>query len=78
MREVEELDPNAYTIKVHKQVSDYFSMLQKKIKEAEKLILNQIKNSENLRGLKEIYDQLHQKVNSREVESLEEEKKIID
>lgn len=53
-------------------------MLQKKIKEAEKLILNQIKNSENLRGLKEIYDQLHQKVNSREVESLEEEKKIID
>lgn len=40
LKEFEQLDPNAYHLKVQKQTTDYFSLLQKKLKEAEKQVLN--------------------------------------
>ena len=65
-------------MQVQNEVSQYFNRVYKTVKEVERDVIAQIKASENLKRLREAHDQLYQKLNHKEMDLLQEEKRVID
>ena len=59
-------------------MSDFFNTIYKQVREVEKEVIASIKSSTNLAALKEALDALHAKLNHKQMDRLEEEKKLID
>lgn len=64
--------------KIQRQVSDFFATLTTQIKSIEKDVMNHIQNSQSLAKLKEALSNLHFKLNNKDIDRLEEEKKTVD
>jgi hypothetical protein len=60
------------------QISDYFAAVRSAVNQAEKEVGLQIKNSKNQAGLKAALTALHFKLNTEEMDRLQEEKVTID
>ena len=59
-------------------MSDFFGTVYRTIKEIEREVIIQIKWSNNLNSLHVLLENLYQKLNHRQMDKLEEEKKDID
>ena len=64
--------------KIQRQVADFFNILTAQIKSIEKDVMNHIQNSQSLASLKDALASLHFKLNNKDIDRLEEEKKTVD
>lgn len=78
LKDLENLDPVTFQNKVQSQVNDFFQKVYKQIREVEKEVISQIKSSVNLQSLREALEALHAKINHKEFDQIEDEKKAID
>ena len=78
LNQVNSLEPDVLEQKIQRQVADYFSTLTRQIKDIEKDVMNHIHNSSSLAQLKVVLAALHFKLNNKDIDRLEEEKKTID
>jgi len=78
LQEMEDLQPDTFQIKVQKQVSEYFSSIYEQVRSIEREVIASIKSSTNLQALKEALSALHSQLNNREMDKLEEEKRLLD
>ena len=71
---IEQLEPNAFQQKIQNDVSAYFGQLYKQMREVEREVIKQIRESTNLEQLRQALEALHQKLNHKEMDKLQEEK----
>ena len=78
LQEVDKLEPSVFQQTVQKTITDYFQTIYRQIRDIEKEVHSQIKSSNSLEALRDALEALHEKLNHKQMDQLQEEKKTID